>query len=482
MRGHNDDFLYDSTQNALLEFFSKAGSLFEKRGTYYGNESKALDLFKPAFVTDNVRAMKLAFWLRDCRGGAGNRSGFRSVVSWMSEKNPDWIVANINLVPETGRWDDLIACLGTPAEEAAVAIWAQAISEKDGLACKWVPRIKSKSDIKSKTMFSKLRKALDMSPKDFRKFVSENTNVIETIMCSNEWQDINYNTVPSVAMARSHKAFLKHDAARFDAWRESLSDPESKNKVNASVLFPHDALRTSYSDDKLANAQFSALPNYMEESNLRIMPIVDFSGSMDCSASGSITAMDVAHSLALYCSDKIGKDNPFYRMYIPFSNTSKLVNWKKKSFSEAANRQSCNGFYGSTNIKSGLDRILESAKMFNISNEQIPNCLLILSDMQFDRGTSNGNETVVESCMKEWEDAGYDRPNIIYWNLAGYAGSPATKQHENVALVSGFSPSILGSILGGADFSPMAVLDQAISKYEVQVPSRELTEDIIAGL
>jgi|SaaInlV_100m_DNA_2_1039680.scaffolds.fasta_scaffold07074_2 hypothetical protein len=465
MRGQKGDFLHDSTGNTLLEFFSKAGSLFKKKETYY-EETSVIKLFKPAFTTDKTRAAKLAFWLRDCRGGAGNRSGFRSIVKWLSEKHPSWITANIHLIPETGRWDDLLACFDTPCEDAAIGYWSQAIADKNGLACKWAPREK-----KNKSVFAKLRKALRLSPKDYRKHLAENTSVVETAMCSGDWHDINYNTVPSVAMARSAKAFLKHDPARYDSWRESLTDEDSDSKVNASTLFPHDVLRTSRGDSKLANAQFDALPNYMEDVDARIMPIADFSGSMSCHAAGSMTAMDIAESLALYCSAKVGEDNPFYKRFIPFSSTSELRSWEGQTFSDAAKRlPNCCRYFGSTNIKSALDQILNSAKMFKVSNDQIPNCLLILSDMQFDQGVDSGSQTVVESCMQAWEEAGYTRPRIVYWNLAGCAGSPARGTHENVALVSGFSPSILGSVLGGTDFSPMAVLDRAIEKYEVVTP------------
>lgn len=398
--------------------------------------------------------------------GAGNRSGFRSIIKWLAENHPEWITANIYLIPQTGRWDDLSVLLDTPCEDVALSIWARAISEKNGLACKWAPREK-----KNKIIFSKLRKTLGMSPKDFRKFLSENTNVVETAMCSGKWHEIDYNKVPSVAMARSANAFSKHDPARYDEWKESLANVDSTSKVNASTLFPHDVLRTSKRDGKLANAQFKALPNFMEGTSARIMPIADFSGSMRYEVSGEITAMDVAQSLALYCSDRVGENNPFYRKYIPFSHSSKLVSWNGKDFTNASKECDCKGYYGSTNIRAALDQILDSAKMFGVSNDQMPNCLLILSDMQFDEGVSGGDQTSVEKGIKEWEKCGYSRPKIIYWNLAGYGGSPATKLHNDVALVSGFSPSILGSILGGTDFSPMAVLDRAIEKYEVTVPN-----------
>lgn len=465
MKGHNGDFSYDSTGSAVLEFFSKAGSLFEKRQQYYGGETSALNLFKPAFKTDKVRAAKLAFWLRDARGGAGNRSGFRSVINWMSINHPEWVKLNIKLIPESGRWQDLISCVNTPCEDVAIKFWADAISRKDGLACKWAPR-----ENKNKEVYAKLRKAMGMSPKEFRKHLSENSNTVEQAMCSGNWEEIDYNTVPSVAMARSRNAFLKHDPARFDEWKTSLSDPESTNKVNASVLFPHDVLRTLNVDKALANSQFEALPNYMEGTDFRIMPICDFSGSMGTLVSGSIRAMDISTSLGLYCSDKVGKDNPFYRKLIPFSAEARMIDWKNGKFDHGVKLCGKEGYCGSTNIKSALDLILNSASMFNVPNDQMPNCLLIISDMQFDQGCSGAEETAVEACMKRWEQNGYTRPRIVYWNTAGNAGSPSTRRHKNVGLVSGFSPSILKSILGGTEFTPMAILDRAIEKYNIVVP------------
>jgi hypothetical protein len=478
MKTKNGDFCYDSTGSALLEFFSKAGSLFKNKGSYYGGESTALGLFKSAWATNNYKSMKLAMWSRDCRGGAGNRSGFRDIINWIANKDSNWVESNLHLIPFVGRWDDLESLINTPCENQALSFWVRAIQEGNQLAAKWAPR-----EDKNKDVFNRLRKIAKMNPKEFRKFLVKNTNVVESDMCKNEWSEIDFNKVPSVAMARYNKAFKKHDAARFDEWKLALEkgvdDNGNKVKVNASVLFPHDIIRSikenryNSSDNKLEDAQFAALPNYMEGANMRIMPICDFSGSMCTGVSGNITALEVALGLGLYCSDRVGEKNPFYKKFIPFSANSVLVDWKKYSFSQAVNHteEFNNGFYGSTNIASALNQILSSAKMFNATNDQIPNCLLILSDMQFDEGVGHSGSTVVEKCMKEWENEGYSRPKIIYWNLAGYVGAPSTKMHDSVALVSGFSPSIFKAVLGGEDFSPMAILDRAIEKYEVVDPN-----------
>lgn len=490
-RTHNNDFAYDSTGNALLEFFAKAGSMFKKKDSYYGGEREALELFKSAWATNNYKAMQLAMWLRDIRGGSGNRSGFRDIIKWLAEKDAKWIDSNVHMIPMVGRWDDLESLNDTACEKNAFEFWVRAIQDGHQLAAKWAPR-----EDKNKAIFTKMRKIAKMSPKEFRKLLVKNTNVVETAMCQKEWQEIDFSKVPSVAMARYNNAFKKHDPARYDQWKSALEkgvDEEGNVvKVNAAALFPHDVLRTMYADlrisddgyssfmdgsrgqfqykdSKLANAQFEALPNYMEGVKMRIMSICDFSGSMTTPVSGQIRAIDVSLSLGLYCSDRLGAKNPFYRQFIPFSDNSRLVSWKNDTFSVAA--QKCNdGFCGTTNIRAALDQILDAAKMFGALNDQMPNCLLILSDMQFNQGT-NGGETSVESGMKAWEMAGYKRPKIVYWNLASYDGSPATKAHKDVALVSGFSPSLLKAVLGGEDFTPMAILERAIEKYKVVDPN-----------
>lgn len=486
--GHKGDRVYESTDH-LIEFFSKAGN-FSPKTSYHGETISVKDMFRAAWDQDEYQSMQLAMWMRDCRGGSGNRSGFREVINWIANNHSEWMIANIHLVPQVGRWDDLAVFIDTPCEESALSLWASYITGGHALACKWTPREKS-----NKVAFHKLRKYLKMSPSEFRKLVSKYTNVVESQMCEKDWVGINYNHVPSVAMARSLNAFAKNDTTRFDAWKESLSDPESNSKINASVLFPHDCIRTLraelgnkshnghyhwsydrvskhelYEDSLVANAQFEALPDYMGENEMRIMPICDFSGSMSdpISKGNSIAMVDVCMGLGLYCSDRVGKENPFYRKFIPFSDNSRLVDWKEDTFSVAVQKHN-DGWIGSTNINAALDQILKSATLFNATNEQMPNCLLIISDMQWDVGV-DGNETAVESGLRIWESNGYTRPKIVYWNLNRYDNQPCRMDHKDVALVSGYSPSVLKAICKGEDFSPRAIMERTIAKYEVVRP------------
>ena len=452
---------YEFSLDHSLEFFSKAGSLFEKKTSFYQNEETALSLFQKTWVVDPLLSFKLLLWLRDCRGGAGNRSGFRSCLRWLAENDPLWVENNIHWVPMIGRWDDLRILFGTPSQYWAARIWAKAIGEKDVLATKWADRKDKPLQAFFNTNESGLRKILA----DIRK-----GHIVEHKMCSDQWNEIEYPHVPSVAMARYTKAFNKHDKERFAIYKESLKKGEAK--VHSDVLFPHDCVRTvQYGDADIANAQFDALPNYMD-TDARVIVISDTSGSMKASIAGSVLAVHVSQGMALYCSAKIPKNNPFHKKFIGFCDEGSFKDWNEMSFSQAVmDRKIFDGAIGSTYISGALDLILKTAKFFSLPDSMMPNMLIIVSDMQFHAGTK-GDKAEVENRLDKWIENGYSIPKVVYWNTAGYAGSPVTSKHNNVGLVSGFSPSILKAVFGGEDFSPKAIMLRALEKYDGVIDPR----------
>jgi hypothetical protein len=328
------------------------------------------------------------------------------------------------------------------------------------------------------------------SYKLFRKLVVAARNVIETKMCKSQWNEINYEHVPSVAMSRYTKAFKKRDESRFTSYKESLVKGEVK--INASALFPHDCVRTALNGDPdIANAQFNSLPNYMAETNERVLSLCDSSGSMSTIVSGSVQAVHISTGLSLYCSDKVRPDNPFYRKFLQFESEATLTDWSGMSLSQAlgsdptrGNRYGANGIFngacGATNVEKALDTILHFAKLNNATNDQIPTMLLIVSDMQFNQATQTRLPTV-EACMQKWEASGYNRPKIVYWNVSPHAGQPATIHEKNVAMISGFSPAVLMSVLTGKDITPVDVMMKTANRYTINPPTETTLNDLLSN-
>jgi len=263
---HEGSNQYEHSLDHAVEFFSKAGSLFVNKGTFYGGEESALSLFQKTWIVDPVESMKLLFWLRDARGGAGNRSGARSCWHWLASNAPEWTTANLHIIPAVGRWDDLRAFFGTDAEHTAALVWAAALMKKDVLAAKWADR----SDFP-------VRKIMEMKVGPFRRFLAtlRKDHVVEHKMCTSQWKDIEYSKVPSVAMSRYSNAFGVHDEERFAEFKEAVKTGETTIKTGA--LFPHDCVRTALNGDTdIANLQFDALPNFMPDSE-RILMLCDSS-------------------------------------------------------------------------------------------------------------------------------------------------------------------------------------------------------------
>lgn len=470
-------YTHEHSLNHAVEFFSKAGSLYvnASRRPFYGaeSESTAKDLFINSFIVDPHLSMRLLFWLRDCRGGAGNRSGSQAIYAWLANNYPAWLKANMHLIPVYGRWSDLVALFKTPLREKAGKFWAKAIAEGDILAAKWAKRYHKPT-----------RKALKLMESDFRKLLSSirKDHIVEHKMCQRQWNEINYKTVPSVAMARYTRAFVKHDEQRFQSYKDAVK--KGVEKVHADVLFPHDCVRTAeHGDEDMAELQFDALPNYMEGTDEKVMVICDTSGSMDAVIGGSVRAIHVSQGIALYCSSRLPKKNPFYKRFIAFCSEGKFVDWRKHTFKTALrDHKVFDRAVGSTRIDKALSLILSIALERSIDQSQMPTTLLIVSDMQFHQGTMSSSRkhygkeaeeekvTEIDKAMDKWVKQGYNPPKVVYWNLAGYQGSQDTVHSENIGLVSGFSPSICKAVFAGDDFSPMAVMMRAIEKYEVNVP------------
>jgi hypothetical protein len=448
-----------NTANALTDLFFKIGAM---RG------QNVIPAWTAARVQDPALAGRIALWARDIRGGAGERKIFRDILVDLA--NTDQIRASdlMRKVPELGRWDDLLALVGTPLEEQAFYMIRLALEDNMGLCAKWMPR--------QGPVAVKLRNYLGWTPKFYRKRLVELTKVVETQMCAGQWDEINFNHVPSVASARYKKAFARH-TEKYKEWAEKLvsKDPEVAKtvKVNAGAVYPYDVLKGLINhyinlDYVKANldhvlAQWEALPNCVGDAN--ILPLVDVSGSMTSPAGGyqsksGVTCLDVAVSLGLYLADK--NKGKFKDTFLTFSHKPELLHLKGNILDKA--KQMVKSHWTmNTNLHAAFDKILQTAVEHNVPQEEMPGMLLILSDMQFDQCASY-DDSAMQMIARKYAEAGYNVPNIVFWNINAHDNVPAKFNEKGVALVSGFSPAIVKGVLAADldDFTPEAIMLKTI--------------------
>lgn len=441
-----------STANACVDLFFKAGA------------SRGKDIvpdFVKAYVEDKDLAARISLWLRDARGGAGERELFRNILVYLETADPDLARAMLRKVPELGRWDDIFAFKTVAFKHAAFDMLKAALENGDGLAAKWTPR--------KGELAAEIRNYFGWSPKFYRKTLVNLTKVVETQMCANDWDSINFNHVPSVASARYKKAFNRH-TTKFAEYVNALVKGDPTVKVNAGAVYPYDVVKgiggwgwsAKYDKTELDHiiAQWAALPNFVGDAN--ILPMVDVSGSMICPAGGkgSTSCMDVAVSLGLYLAEK--NQGKFKDTFLTFSSTPELMTLKGNVVEKMA--QMVKSKWGmSTDLHAAFDKILSVAVKGNVPQAEMPEMLLILSDMQFDH-CARFDDSAMKMIERKYAKAGYSVPQIVFWNLNASDNVPVKADKSGAALVSGFSPSIVKAVLGAdmSEFTPYGIMLKTI--------------------
>ena len=446
-----------STANACVDLFFAIGA---SRG------KNIIPQFTAAYVENADLALRIVQWVRDVRGGAGEREIFRSILQHLENTNPEDASRLMVKIPELGRFDDLFVFKTKPLKTQAYTMLGDALRARNGLAAKWTPR---KGEVARE-----IREFFGMTPKQYRKSLVNLTNVVETQMCSGNWDVINYNHVPSVAHSRYKKAFGRHGTT-YAEYIAKLVKGDAGVKINASAIFPHDVLKgrigryTTWSKTELdaIQAQWDALPNYVGDSN--VLPMVDSSGSMTCTAGrkGTTSCLEIAISLGLYFADK--NKGKFKDTFLTFSNTPKLVNLKG-TINQKIDQMNT-GEVANTNLNAAFDLILKTALDNNVPQAEMPETLVIFSDMQFDQGVHH-DDSAIEMIARKYESAGYTIPKVVFWNLNAHDNVPVKFDKSGTALVSGFSPAIAASVLGADPdaFTPEAMMLKAVMKDRYDLP------------
>ena len=438
-------------------------NLFFQIGALRGQDkAKLITAFTKAYNENPLNAMRLMFWARDVRGGAGERQIFRDIMVYLANFHTEVMSKNLNLVSEYGRWDDLFVLIGTPLQHEALSLIKQGLDSKNQLLAKWLPR-PNVNNFEKKTWASVIRKYLGLSPKEYRKLLVENSNTVEQLMCAKEWSSIDYSKLPSKAMSDLMKAFSKNDKERFEAYIKSVSNGEAK--INSGAIYPYDVVKNlKFGDLDGANVQWNALPNYLESNNERLLPVVDVSGSMTCSAGNNpnLTCLDVAISLGLYISERnVGR---FKDAFITFSERPELQ-VLNGTLAERYVQLGMAHWGMSTNVESVFDIILRKAIESNVPQNEMPTMILILSDMEFNSATGSfWNQSAQKMFENKYSDAGYDMPKIVYWNIHSKSNNyPVHFDTNGTCLVSGFNVNILVNLLSGKDMTPISMMLSVIN-------------------
>ncbi len=466
-----------STDSECLNLFYRSGGL---RNSV--EDSEIFQLIEKAYLENANKAMKIFFYIRDIRGGLGERKVFRTIMRYLAENHTDSVRKNLIYFSEYGRWDDLLYLYDTSLESDITRIIKEQLendienmkqNKEISLLAKWLPSVNT-SSANTRILAKKLLKVLGYQEKEYRKTLSALRKYLKIVENNLREKDYSfeYSQLPSKAMFKYRNAFIRNDNERYTNYLEKVQNGEEN--LNTSTLYPYEIVRsvlTKKPSDEELNYLDTAWENMKQVfENENALAVVDGSGSM-YSAFYNPRPIDVALSLGIYFAEK--SNGRFKNHFITFSSRPKLVKIKGKNIYEKVNY--CKQFneVANTDIQAVFELILKTAVNNNLSQSELPKTLFIISDMEFDHCMTYGKNQITnfENAKRMFEKEGYKLPQVVFWNVASRNQHFPVKQHDSGSiLVSGSSASIFDMVQGN-EIDPMDFMNKVIESERYSVIS-----------
>lgn len=465
----NGAVAYRTAGKAILDFN------FALAGYRLANVEDIMKDFTKVFYEDPKTAVKYLFYVGDIRGGVGERKVFRSCLLWLAEKHPEICKAVIPLIAEYNRYDTLLPLLDTQLRKDVTSylkgvimadIVAMSLEKPITLAAKWLPS-ENASSAQAKRYAKMVMEDFGWTARQYRKNLAKlrkYLDVVEVKMSAKEWEDINYETVPSKANLIYNAAFLRNDEERRREYLQSLA--KSEVKINAGVLQPPEIV-TKYGSgwgigdyNETLEQLWKNLPNKKIEN---VLVVRDGSGSMTSRISGNTSCLDVATALTVYMSER--NTGEWKDKFITFSSSPEVVDLSKcKTLHDKLDYLSEYNDWSNTDIYKTMMVILNAAVRNRIPQSEMPGSICILSDMQFDGYRFNLNKTLFEDIIDEYEAAGYKMPKICFWNINNRRNKTVPLQENELGLIlcSGFSVQIMNMFLSNK-LDPYEILMEQVN-------------------
>lgn len=391
----NGDTAFNTTGNKLLDI------LFMSE--YYTKHLK-----ETPQIGDGNGEKLFAMFIRDGRFGLGRRDLGRQLMR-MANCSAEQVV-------KAGRFDDLFLS-GTTKDEWINYLFNE-VHKGNELAKKWMPRYSSKHIMIAR----KFAKMLDLNKQQYGKLIKGHT--VENQMSRQNWQDIDFEHVPSLAAIKYAKAFERHESERYHQY---LADVKAgKKELHVATTTVYDIYKNRRNID--ADLFYSKI----EKISGNWIPIIDVSGSMYDSNDSIGKALSIGKYLSdcsTYCP----------KQFLTFSNRPQLVEQKRASYNSILDNIARADWSGSTNFSAVMS-------LLNGLKREIPQYLIVLSDMEFNCGSASKKDET----MQYFKERGYST-KIIWWNFnSRNTTCPETDSYGNI-FISGYNPMLLKYLEVGFD-------------------------------
>lgn len=435
----NGDLSYTTTGNKYLDILFCL-SFFRKN----------LDVLPEIGVTDYDKIFSM--FIRDPRFGVGEREIGRKLMKNSRCSIEETLVA--------GRVDDLCKLIGigelTKEEVVILEFLKKEIEAGNELVKKWMPRYSSKDLMLAR----KIAKCWGMNKQTYGHFIKLD-NTVESRLSRKDYDSIEFSKLPSLALLKYTESFKRNIFERFADFVEKLRSGEVKANVSTST--PYDIYKLAQKNGD-SSGEAEALFNQLEKISGSWLPIIDTSASMENTNDSFGKAISIGHYLSK-CSTYM----PDY--VVPFSSQPNLIKigeerqkqgirWFKKIPESSNYWNEIKSIYTGDTSNTNLGALM--TYLLDLEASKTPEFLIILSDMEFDEGSSENKDKL----MKTWKESSINT-KIVWWNFnARSITVPELDSYGNI-FISGYNPRLLKFLEAG--FNGEKFLEKLIENYKEKI-------------
>lgn len=332
---------------------------------------------------------------------------------------------------------------------------------------------------------------------EYRKDVSalrKHLDVVERNITAGTFDQIKYDRLPSTAMKNYVPLFIEKDFKRFEEYLQLVAS--GKAKISGATLLPSQMIRiartvtheptprdlknlspakiiekqSQFLKARAMDGQWKSLVQRIKDSGTlsSSIAVCDVSGSMLSPTFEDDTCpMDTAIGLSLLIAEVT--EPPFGGSFITFSQSPKVVKIDLSESLSMRYQQLVSEDWGmNTDFVAVFEKLLLPIAVNNkLKPEDMVKRLFVFSDMQFDSACRSWDSTTYEIIKAKYQEAGYEMPEIVFWNLAGgragfgagnsfgdpTAPKPVTVEENGTSMVSGYSQATLKVFLEGSTYN-----------------------------
>ena len=453
---------YSTTYNANLDIFSGISR--------FNPTDEIITKFKNALNEDKELALANLLYLLDIREGKGERLLFKTLFRYLCQNERELALKILPFIPEYGRWDYVLEGIDTLIDKEVVDLIKKQLDEDKksstpSLLAKWLPSAKT-HDVRSIMAF-KLRNKLGLKEKEYRLLLTEirsKLNLIEKNLTNRDYKSIDFEKVPTKAMLKYRNSFSRNCHEEYFNYLKAVKT--GTKKINTKGLFAYEIVRnilygTYESEKELYDVMWNNQKDILGNCKSNILVMADTSGSMTIH---NHIPLANAIGLAIYVAER--NTGTFKNHFITFSSEPTLQEIKGSNIVEKV--ENIKPIISNTDIDKAFELLIETASQNNISKEEMPEFIVIISDMEFDIGVYSKNGTNFSGWKQIFKEKGYELPKIIFWNVASDTlGVPTTKFEQDVAMISGFSINVLENLFNIESYSPVKIMLETLEKYRI---------------